>query len=80
MYRYVYMLLNVFFFSFSDVSVAELLYALQWCKEVEHSPTFVSTYFGLLTEWELSGGLHDLVTTTDLLEMLYSRSGSLRVL
>uniref|UniRef100_A0A3Q2YAX3 E3 ubiquitin-protein ligase listerin n=1 Tax=Hippocampus comes TaxID=109280 RepID=A0A3Q2YAX3_HIPCM len=41
-------------------TVAELLYALQWCKEVEHAPTLVSTYRGLLTEWELSGGLHDL--------------------
>ncbi|XP_051902759.1 E3 ubiquitin-protein ligase listerin isoform X2 [Hippocampus zosterae] len=55
-------------------TVAELLYALQWCKEVEHAPTLVSTYHGLLTEWELSEGLHDLVATTDLLEMLYSRS------
>ncbi|XP_061607193.1 E3 ubiquitin-protein ligase listerin [Phyllopteryx taeniolatus] len=55
-------------------TVAELLYALQWCNEVEYAPTIVSTYHSLLTDWGLSGGLHDLVTTTDLLETLYSRS------
>ncbi|XP_049597872.1 E3 ubiquitin-protein ligase listerin [Syngnathus scovelli] len=55
-------------------TVAELLYSLQWCQEMENAPTIVSTYHNLLIEWGLSGGLHDLVTTTDLLEMLYSRS------
>nr|XP_061801771.1 E3 ubiquitin-protein ligase listerin-like [Nerophis lumbriciformis] len=55
-------------------TVAELLYALQWCKEVDYAPAIVSTYHSLLTEWGLSGGLHDLVATTDLLETLYSRS------
>ncbi|XP_077403469.1 E3 ubiquitin-protein ligase listerin [Vanacampus margaritifer] len=52
----------------------ELLYALQWCKEVEYAPTIVSTYCSLLSEWGLSRGLHDLVTSADLLEVLYSRS------
>ncbi|XP_053188259.1 E3 ubiquitin-protein ligase listerin [Scomber japonicus] len=55
-------------------TVAELLYALQWCKEVEYSPTVVSAYHSLLTDWGLSQGLHSLVPTTDLLETLYSRS------
>lgn len=57
-------------------AVAELLYALQWCKEVEYSPTVVSAYHSLLTDWGLSQGLHSLVPTTDLLETLYSRLGS----
>lgn len=55
-------------------TVAELLYALQWCKEVEYSPTIVSAYHSLLTDWGLSEGLHGQVPITDLLETLYSRS------
>ncbi|XP_077447675.1 E3 ubiquitin-protein ligase listerin [Stigmatopora argus] len=55
-------------------TVAELLYTLQWCKEVDYAPAIVSTYHHLLTEWGLSEGLYDLVATTDLLEALYSRS------
>lgn len=55
-------------------TVAELLYALQWCKEVELSPSIVSSYHSLLTEWGLSEGLCSLLPTTHLLETLYSRS------
>ncbi|XP_035526459.1 E3 ubiquitin-protein ligase listerin [Morone saxatilis] len=55
-------------------TVSELLYALQWCKEVEYSPTIVSAYHSLLTEWGLSEGLHSQVTMKRLLETLYSRS------
>lgn len=55
-------------------TVSELLYALQWCKEVDYSPTLVSTYHSLLTDWGLSGGLHSQVPMKDLLETLYSRS------
>ncbi|XP_054611847.1 E3 ubiquitin-protein ligase listerin [Dunckerocampus dactyliophorus] len=54
-------------------TVAELLYALQWCKEVEYTPAIVSTYHSLLTEWGLSEGLQGLFATGDLLETLYSR-------
>lgn len=68
------MLLKMFFlyvcFSFA---VSELLYALQWCKEVEYSPTIVSAYHSLLTDWGLSEGLHNQVPMKDLLETLYSR-------
>ncbi|XP_070699650.1 E3 ubiquitin-protein ligase listerin isoform X2 [Pempheris klunzingeri] len=55
-------------------TVSELLYALQWCKEVEYSPTIVSAYHSLLTDWGLSEGLHSQVPMKDLLETLYSRS------
>ncbi|XP_026184663.1 E3 ubiquitin-protein ligase listerin isoform X2 [Mastacembelus armatus] len=55
-------------------TVSELLYALQWCKEVEYSPTIVSAYHSLLTEWGLSEGLHCQVPNKVLLETLYSRS------
>ncbi|XP_073335390.1 E3 ubiquitin-protein ligase listerin [Pagrus major] len=55
-------------------TVSELLYALQWCKEVEYSPAIVSAYRSLLTDWGLSESLHSLVPMKDLLEKLYSRS------
>lgn len=55
-------------------TVSELLYALQWCKEMEYSPAVVATYHGLLTEWGLSEGLQSQVPIKDLLETLYSRS------
>ncbi|XP_074528876.1 E3 ubiquitin-protein ligase listerin [Halichoeres trimaculatus] len=55
-------------------TVSELMYALQWCKEVEYSPALVSAYHNLLTEWGLSEGLHSLVPVDVMLEILYSRS------
>ncbi|XP_061904673.1 E3 ubiquitin-protein ligase listerin [Entelurus aequoreus] len=54
-------------------TVAELLYALQWCKEVEYTPAIVSTYHSLLTEWGLLEGLQVLLANNELLETLYSR-------
>uniref|UniRef100_A0A669CT60 E3 ubiquitin-protein ligase listerin n=1 Tax=Oreochromis niloticus TaxID=8128 RepID=A0A669CT60_ORENI len=38
--------------------ISELLYALQWCKELNYSPTMVSTYHNMLTDWGLSEGLN----------------------
>ncbi|KAG8007962.1 E3 ubiquitin-protein ligase listerin [Nibea albiflora] len=58
----------------SHLSASELLYALQWCKEVEYSPAVVSAYYSLLTDRGLSEGLHSQVPVLDLLKMLYSRS------
>ncbi|XP_060942216.1 E3 ubiquitin-protein ligase listerin [Limanda limanda] len=55
-------------------TVSELLHALQWCKEVEYSPTIVSAYHKLLTDWGMSDGLSSQVPTTRLLETFYSRS------
>lgn len=55
-------------------TVSELLYALQWCKEVKYSPTTVSAYHNLLTDWGLSDGLHSQVPVKTLLETLYTRS------
>uniref|UniRef100_A0A3Q3VQT5 E3 ubiquitin-protein ligase listerin n=1 Tax=Mola mola TaxID=94237 RepID=A0A3Q3VQT5_MOLML len=55
-------------------TVSELLYALQWCKEVEYSSAIVTSYRSLLTDWGLSEGLHSHVPMKDLLELLYTRS------
>ncbi|KAM4546387.1 E3 ubiquitin-protein ligase listerin [Fundulus diaphanus] len=55
-------------------TVSELLYALQWCKEVDYRPAVASAYRNLLAEWGLSGGLHSNVPMKPLLETLYSRS------
>ncbi|XP_075958001.1 E3 ubiquitin-protein ligase listerin [Anarhichas minor] len=51
-------------------TVSELLYALQWCKEVEDIPA----YHSLLTDSGLLGGLQSQVPMKDLLGTLYSRS------
>lgn len=67
------MLFNMSVFACFCLAVSELLYALQWCKEVEYSPAVVSTYHSLLTNWGLSEGLHSQVPKKKLLEMLYSR-------
>ncbi|XP_022063447.2 E3 ubiquitin-protein ligase listerin [Acanthochromis polyacanthus] len=55
-------------------TVSELLYALQWCKEVKYSPTTVSAYHNLLSDWGLSDGLSSQVPMKTLLETLYARS------
>ncbi|XP_069577301.1 E3 ubiquitin-protein ligase listerin [Brachyistius frenatus] len=55
-------------------TVSELLYALQWCKEVKYSPTMVSAYHNLLTHWGLADGLHNQIPMKTLLETLYSRA------
>ncbi|XP_017273716.1 E3 ubiquitin-protein ligase listerin [Kryptolebias marmoratus] len=55
-------------------TVSELLYALQWCKELKYSPTVVSAYHNLLAEWGLSDGHHNQVPMKPLLQILYSRS------
>ncbi|XP_012710656.2 E3 ubiquitin-protein ligase listerin [Fundulus heteroclitus] len=55
-------------------TVSELLYALQWCKEVDYRPAVASAYRNLLADWGLSGGLHSNVPMKSLLETLYSRS------
>uniref|UniRef100_A0A672HLM2 E3 ubiquitin-protein ligase listerin n=1 Tax=Salarias fasciatus TaxID=181472 RepID=A0A672HLM2_SALFA len=65
----------LFLFIFASFfAVSELLYALQWCKEVNSSPYIVSAYQNLLTDWGLSEGLHSHVPIKTLLEALYSRS------
>lgn len=55
-------------------TVSELLYALQWCKEVNYSPHIVSVYQKLLADWGLSEGLNTHVPVETLLETLYLRS------
>ena len=41
------------------VPVAELLYAVQWCKEMEYSPGMVSDYHSLLTDWRFTRGVEE---------------------
>ncbi|XP_029375835.1 E3 ubiquitin-protein ligase listerin [Echeneis naucrates] len=55
-------------------AVSELLYALEWCKEIEYSPSIVSAYHSLMTDWGLSEGLSSHIPMKHLLERLYSRS------
>ena len=52
--------------------VSELLYAVQWCVEMDLSLPTVSQHHSLLTDWG-SSGCRTLVPVTDLLQTLYSR-------
>ncbi|XP_030217301.1 E3 ubiquitin-protein ligase listerin isoform X2 [Gadus morhua] len=60
---------------YSDLkyTVSELLYAVQWCVEMDLSLPTVSQHHSLLTDWG-SSGCRTLVPVTDLLQTLYSRS------
>lgn len=62
-----------FFYIFSGLAVSELLYTLQWCKEVGYSPALVASYHSLLMDWRLPGGLQNLLPLEDVLETLYFR-------
>ena len=55
------------------VPVPELLYAVQWCKEMEYSPGLVSDYHTLLTDWSLPQATACLTPASELLDTLYSR-------
>ncbi|XP_028323148.1 E3 ubiquitin-protein ligase listerin [Gouania willdenowi] len=55
-------------------TASELLYALQWCKEMKFSPSIIAAYHHLLTDWGLSDGLNSHVPKKTLLETLYTRS------
>lgn len=55
-------------------AAAELLYALQWCKEVEYSPALVAAYHRLLVDYGLSKGLSCMIPVKEILQLLYSRS------
>ncbi|KAK7926168.1 hypothetical protein WMY93_008478 [Mugilogobius chulae] len=52
----------------------EMLYALQWCKEIEHSPAVVSAYHSLLVEYGLLDGLNNMIPVKEMLQTLFSRS------
>ncbi|CAL1573458.1 unnamed protein product [Knipowitschia caucasica] len=54
-------------------AAAELLYTLQWCKEVECSPSVVAAYHSLLVDWGLSEGLRGMIPVKEMLQTLYSR-------
>lgn len=55
-------------------TAAELLYAIQWCKEVEYNPTMVAAYHRLWVDNGLSDGLNKMIPHKDMLDTLYSRS------
>lgn len=55
------------------LAVSELLYTLQWCKEVGYNPALVAAYHNQLVDWGLPGQLYNLLPLEDVLETLYSR-------
>ncbi|XP_076024787.1 E3 ubiquitin-protein ligase listerin [Genypterus blacodes] len=55
-------------------TAAELLYALQWCRESDCSSATAAAYRRLLSDWSLAEGLDGPVPLKELTETLYSRS------
>lgn len=55
------------------LAVSELLYTLQWCKEVGYNPALVAAYHSQLVDWGLPGQLYNLLPLEGVLETLYSR-------
>lgn len=54
--------------------VAEILYALQWCEEMEPHPAWVSEYHKLLHDWDIVQKVH--TNSSDevaILETLFTR-------
>uniref|UniRef100_A0AAR2KB62 E3 ubiquitin-protein ligase listerin n=1 Tax=Pygocentrus nattereri TaxID=42514 RepID=A0AAR2KB62_PYGNA len=39
-------------------TVAEILYALQWCEEMEHCPAMLAEYYKMLQDWNIAEKTH----------------------
>ncbi|KAM9437421.1 E3 ubiquitin-protein ligase listerin isoform 1-T1 [Salvelinus alpinus] len=55
-------------------TVCELLYAVQWCREMDYSPALVTEYYTMLKDWDLTERIDNQGPATDILDTLYSRS------
>uniref|UniRef100_W5KT23 E3 ubiquitin-protein ligase listerin n=1 Tax=Astyanax mexicanus TaxID=7994 RepID=W5KT23_ASTMX len=56
-------------------TVAEILYALQWCEEMEHCPAVVSEYRKMLQDWNIAEKTHgNSSAKAGVLETLFTRS------
>uniref|UniRef100_A0A8K9XDK5 E3 ubiquitin-protein ligase listerin n=1 Tax=Oncorhynchus mykiss TaxID=8022 RepID=A0A8K9XDK5_ONCMY len=55
-------------------TVCELLYAVQWCREMDYSPALVTEYYAMLKDWDLTDRIDNQGPATDILDTLYSRS------
>uniref|UniRef100_A0A8C6MV41 E3 ubiquitin-protein ligase listerin n=1 Tax=Mus spicilegus TaxID=10103 RepID=A0A8C6MV41_MUSSI len=55
--------------------IAELLYSLQWCEELDNPPSFLSGFCGILQKMNITySNLSVLSETSSLLQLLFDRS------
>ncbi|KAL2094366.1 hypothetical protein ACEWY4_009085 [Coilia grayii] len=54
-------------------TVAEILYALQWCSEMDYSPAIVADFHKMLQDWNLIPRVHNISAHLSLLQTLFSR-------
>lgn len=55
--------------------IAELLYSLQWCEELDNAPSFLSGFCGILQKMNITySNLSVLSETSSLLQLLFDRS------
>uniref|UniRef100_A0A8B9HBE4 E3 ubiquitin-protein ligase listerin n=1 Tax=Astyanax mexicanus TaxID=7994 RepID=A0A8B9HBE4_ASTMX len=58
-----------------EAYIAEILYALQWCEEMEHCPAVVSEYRKMLQDWNIAEKTHgNSSAKAGVLETLFTRS------
>uniref|UniRef100_A0A8B9HE14 E3 ubiquitin-protein ligase listerin n=1 Tax=Astyanax mexicanus TaxID=7994 RepID=A0A8B9HE14_ASTMX len=58
-----------------DLRHTEILYALQWCEEMEHCPAVVSEYRKMLQDWNIAEKTHgNSSAKAGVLETLFTRS------
>uniref|UniRef100_A0A4W5QLU9 E3 ubiquitin-protein ligase listerin n=1 Tax=Hucho hucho TaxID=62062 RepID=A0A4W5QLU9_9TELE len=57
-------------------TVCELLYAVQWCREMDQSPALVTEYYTMLKAWGLTDRIDNQGPATDILDTLYTRYGN----
>ncbi|KAL6472979.1 hypothetical protein MHYP_G00191670 [Metynnis hypsauchen] len=56
-------------------TVAEILYALQWCEEMEHCPAMLAEYYKMLQDWNIAEKTHSNSSAkAGILETLFTRS------
>uniref|UniRef100_A0AAR2J659 E3 ubiquitin-protein ligase listerin n=1 Tax=Pygocentrus nattereri TaxID=42514 RepID=A0AAR2J659_PYGNA len=41
-----------------EAHIAEILYALQWCEEMEHCPAMLAEYYKMLQDWNIAEKTH----------------------
>ncbi|KAL7847637.1 hypothetical protein AOLI_G00223550 [Acnodon oligacanthus] len=55
--------------------VAEILYALQWCEEMEHCPAMLAEYYRMLQDWNIAERTHsNSLANAGIMETLFTRS------
>uniref|UniRef100_A0AAR2J5P8 E3 ubiquitin-protein ligase listerin n=1 Tax=Pygocentrus nattereri TaxID=42514 RepID=A0AAR2J5P8_PYGNA len=60
-----------------EAHIAEILYALQWCEEMEHCPAMLAEYYKMLQDWNIAEKTHSNSSAkAGILETLFTSSAT----